>query len=651
LLLSGRNLILPIGTGISGAAEAAIRAVPTQLTLDATDTGIAGTSLTIPQLHGSIAVSAAGASITSLNAALPASSTLWLSGTLDPAGRLQAKTVFASRQLGGLFSAYGADPALPATWQEASLAADIAGTADDLAFSNLEGIIGPSRIAGTVLLRQREVLGSLHFDQLDLTPFAALLRNPPGGLPGQAPRADFELSADRASLGTIPLTHLLIDAALGNQLLIRRLTASLSGGIAAGSFTLSPTPGQAKPPTGFIGSAKAILALPSAQPLAALAPAFAQPPAAITKAPLAISFLAAGPADALATSAMATLGPISITAAPRIDLLNQTAEGAFTLRHPSAIAAFKAFGLPAGLAWPGAGSIALRANLLLSPTQIGFSDFDLSMGDLTGNGRLIYTAGRQLNGEIDADTLALPPIPASFTPNWPELFQVQGNIALFANRVLWGGNQILGPVTANLTSNANRLDLAIGQASLAGGVLKGDFSATGNTALAVTAKFAVSGSDASQLHLPFKFPLTLPTGTIDAAGALTAGGYAPAAWLATLSGSASLAAHDGTINGFDLAAAAAALTAKKRRLALLRNACIAGATSFTQLGLTGAFNSGIYSLATATLQSPSGSAAAAGSIDLPDTGLNLKLTLLPQRLAVTIAGNWTSPRKAVKISK
>jgi len=470
-----------------------------------------------------------------------------------------------------------------------------------------------------------------------------------------------------ASIDKIPLQHLLIDARLGEQLVVRRLTASLWGGIAAASFTLSPNPASGTanaPQTGLISSARAVLALPSAEPVAALLHGQFALPATLTRAPLALSFLAAGPANALATSASLTLGAISITAAPSIDLLHQTAAGAFTLRHPDAIAAFKAFGFNAGLAWPGAGSIALRADMIISPAQIGFSDFVLSMGDLTANGRLIYGAGHQLNGEIDADTLALPPITPAYTPPWADLAAIQGKIAISANRVLWGGNQILGSTAAEIAARQDKLDLAIAQASLANGVLKGEISATLNNALppakpalpAIAAKFTIIGADGALLGLPFDFPITLPTGNIDAAGDLTASGYAAQAWLATLSGSASLAAQSGTLSGFDLPGATVALTAKNHRLTLLRAACLTGTTPFTNISVTGQFNSGIYSLAAATLQSPAGSATAAGSIDLPDTGLALSTTLLPNvpappQLGLTIAGSWTTPHRTTTLKQ
>ncbi len=661
VLLSGQNLVLPLQSKML-AAGPAFAALPTHLALDASNTHLAanGHFITIPHLHTTIEFSAAGANVTSLNANLPGDTSLWLRGRLDPAGILLAKAIFSSSGLADFAAAYGLPLALPPGWRQVNLAANVSGVASRMTFDGIAGNIGPARVTGVAVLNQQRYLaGALHFNQLDLTPFAAMLRHPPSDFGTAGPDLDFEISADRASIDKIPLAHLLIDASLGNRLVVRRLTASLWDGIAAASFTLASSP-QAS----LTGSARAILALPSAQKEAALLPAQFQPPPALTNAPLALSFVATGPANALATSASLKLGPVSITAAPNIDFMHQTAQGAFSLRHPDAIAVFKAFGVDAGLAWPGAGSIALRANMKLSPAEMGFSDFVLSMGDLTANGALTYGADHQLNGQIDADTLALPPIAADFTLPWADLANLQGKVAISANRVLWDGSPILGSAIANLGFGQNRLDISLTQASLANGVLRGDFSATGASVApgskaappAIAAKLSLSGADASLLSPPISFAITLPSGRLDATADLTASGYAPAVWLATLAGDASLEAHAGTLGGFDLAAIVSALAAKNRRFTRLRNACLSGGTPFDDLTVTGTFSSGIYSIATAGLQSASGSATASGSIDLPDTGLTLNTTLLPHvqappNLHVTIIGNWAAPRKVIQMKQ
>ncbi len=668
LLLTGNNLTLPAAMLQNAASRSQL---PTHLTLDAANVTLAAPAgWVFAHLQTSIDFNTEGATINAFTATLPETQ-LSLTGKLDRTGNLAVASTLDSTNLNTLIG--GATPPLPAAWSQANLKFALKGTQNNLTIDNLAGSFGPARVSASAVLADHKNLSfQLHFDQLDLTPFIALMRQPPTRFQTSGWSSDFEITADHATIDKIPLAHLLADASLGHQLVVRRLSAAVYGGIAAASFTLAGAPaagGQAA--TAQITSARAILALPSASQVAGLLPAWLRPPPALARAPLAFSFLAAGPADALATSASLTLGQISVTAAPVIDLTNQSASGAFTLRHPNAIAAFKALGLNAGLAWPGAGSISLRASLLLSPTQMGFSDFVLSMGALTANGALIYgSSDHQLNGQIDADTLALPPIAANFTPPWTYLAGMQGKIGIMANRVLFAGNQILGPAGAVITLGPGKFDLALAQAALAGGNLTGNFSAAvpapalpipGKTPPppappAITAKFTLTGADAAAFNLPMTFPLTLPSGTLSAAIDLTASGYTPSIWLATLTGNASLAAKTGSISSFNLPGLTAALATPIRHASQLRAACLAGLTPFSGLSLTSRINSGIVTLTGASLQSPGGAATATGNIDLPDNGLTLNLTLLPAvpsppQLTLALDGSWRAPRKITAIQQ
>jgi uncharacterized protein involved in outer membrane biogenesis len=639
LELTGNKLNLAASTLLNSIAGN-YGALPTHMTLNATATVISG--VTVPQLQTTADFNRSGITLQAFNASLPGGSTLSLIGTLDPTGAVTGKALFQAPGLGRFLAALGSTASIPPNWQQASLSARLSGTPTHLNLDHLTGSLGPSGITGTaVIANQRIISGHLHFDQLDLTPIIEALRN---GAATTAFTTDLEVTADRATLYKIPLSHLLLDAELGNQINVRRLSATVYGGLADSSFTITQD--------GQITSARAILAIPSAAPIAALLPASLQPPATFSKAPLAISILAAGPANALATSATMTLGDISITAAPTLNLTQQTATGPFTLRHPDGIAAMKAFRLTSGLAWPGAGSISLRANLALSPTQISLTDFVLSMGDLTANGKLALTSDHQINGEIAADTLALPPIPSDITLPWKQLANAQGKISITANQVWLAGTPILGPSTASIVLNPNKFALTLNHAALGTGTLAGNLTATTapTTPPALAANLQLSSLDASTLCLPLHFPFTLSTGTLNASATLTASGYTPPTWLSTLAGTAALTAQSGTITGFNLPGLAAALTAPGKRATKLRAATLTGTTPFDSLTLNGNFQTGIYQLTNATLQSPTGTATATGNIDLPDTGVTLALTLTPSvpappKTLVTIAGNWTTPRK------
>jgi hypothetical protein len=404
--------------------------------------------------------------------------------------------------------------------------------------------------------------------------------------------------------------------------------------------------------SGQIAAARVQFAIPSATPLAALLPAAWKPPlAGLAAQPLALSVLAAGPPDALATGITLSLGDVGLTASPVLDLTGRTAAGALTLRHPSAIALFKLLGQPSGITWPGAGSVSLRADMLLSASQFGLPDFVLSMGDLTANGSLLATQAGAVSGELDADTLALPPIPADFSVLWSALGAVLGKISVSANRVWLAGDQILGPAAGSIALTPSQASFTLTRAAFAGGNLSGrlDAAISPAAAPALTAKFTLTGTNASNLDLPAAFPLTLPTGTIGGSASLTATGYTPSAWAATLSGAAQITAQNGSLSGFSLAGLGAALQSA-RRAAALRNACLAGTTNFSGLSVAGAFDHGLFNLRTASLESPAGTAAAAGTIDLPDQVLALKLELTPAvpnppALGLTLLGNWASPKQ------
>jgi uncharacterized protein involved in outer membrane biogenesis len=210
----------------------------------------------------------------------------------------------------------------------------------------------------------------------------------------------------------------------------------------------------------------------------------------------------------------------------------------------------------------------------------------------------------------------------------------------------------------------------VSHAQLANGNLTGAFSATlpapaapvapvpGKPAPAllptITAKATLTGGDATALDLPYAFPITLPSGRINAAIDLAASGYAPPVWLATLTGNASLAATGGSLNGFNLPEIITALHASRGRASQLRAASLTGVTPFDHLSLTSVLNSGIATLTGASLQSQSGTATATGNIDLPDRGVTLTLTLqpavpAPPKLTLTLDGSWQAPRKIAAI--
>jgi uncharacterized protein involved in outer membrane biogenesis len=639
LLLAASNLTLPSSLPEFGVS--AMKTFSVHLALDANDPILAG--VLIPHAFAEADISAAGFNIASFNATLPGNGAFKLSGTVDPSGNLQGNISLNTEDLGGVFQAFGASSALPSAWRQADLNGTLSGDTAHLSLANISGTLGEDNLTGTAVLDRSgatpEMSGALHFDQLDLTPLAAAFRSFHGAGFG----ADFELTAGRASIYNIPMTRLLVDAAFGPQLVVRRFSASIFGGLAAGGLTVAPD--------GQIAAAHALLSLPSAAPAAAMLPAGWRPPDALVHAPLSAYLKGAGPAGQLATTIALTLGDINAAAAPVLDLTHLTAAGPLLIRHPSAIGLFKLLGLNAGLAYPGAGSVSLRADITASPSQAALPDFVLSMGDLNATGRIAITADGTINSDIAADTLALPPWPADLTTLWAGLSAAKGKISLSANRVLENGNQIFGPSAGSLAMQQNGFAFTLGKAAFGGGTLSGGLTAalSATAPPALNGTFSAAGIDASAINLPVAFPLAVSSGTMNAQGTLTATGFTPQAWLATLSGSASLTATSGVITGFDLAALGGALTQSPREIAL-RNACTTGSTGFATLALGGNFANGIFTIANAALQGPDGAVTATGSIDLPDEATGLHLDFVPNvtappKLGLAMIGNWASVKK------
>ncbi|OYV36198.1 MAG: hypothetical protein B7Z80_16260 [Rhodospirillales bacterium 20-64-7] len=592
-------------------------------------------------------IAQSGISVSALSATLPGNGVLGFAGSMDPSGILHGKTTLTADNFVDALNAFGIQAPLPSGWQT-NLSANVSGPLDQLDVADVTGILGPATLSGAARLRSTPghlaINGAWHLSTLDVTPLVAALSQ---FKPADNISADIELTADHASFDKILMTHFLIDARFSNQLVVRRLTASLYNGMAAASFTVA-TGGQ-------ISSARALLTMPSAQPLAALLPAALSPPVAVSNTPLAALIEASGPADALATSGTLTLGPFSITASPVLDLIHWAVKGPLTLRHPSAIAAFKAFGLPANLIWPGAGSISLRANMAVSQTHMGLTDFVLSMGDLTAAGKFSMTPDYKIAAQIDADTLALPPLPTDLSALWAGVAVAGGKIDISANRVLYAGNQIFGPSAGSITMQPNDDVFTISHASVGSGNISGRISATTAPATppSLSASMTLKALDLTGVHLPVAFPLTLPSGIADGQINLTASGFSPATWVATLNGTATSQIKAGGITGFNLGGLGYVLRLPNRATSL-HNACTTGATAFDDLSVNATVDHGILKIGSANLQGGSGSAAATGTIDLPDQALALNLHLFanvvsPPDIGLAIVGPWGSAHKVADI--
>jgi uncharacterized protein involved in outer membrane biogenesis len=626
--LTGQNLNLD---ALSPAAWAT--PVPVTLSLDAS--AITSGGQVYPALSLQLTAGPDGTTLNSATLTLPGGGTLTGSGHIAGNGTISGNASLAVPDTAAFLPGYGL-PALP-IWPSAHLSARLAGTAQSLTLQDLSGTLGADHVAGTLVLAGSHASGALAFDHLALAPLSTWLsQRPMDGF-----TADAEITAATASAGPVQMSHFALDGALDGTLNIRRVSAQLYGGLAAGSFTLDSS--------GQVTSAHGFLDIPSAAPLAALLPAAWTPPKAVLAPRLTLSLAARGPATALATSAVLTLGQFTVTAAPVLDLTHMTAAGPLSLRHPNAITVLQLFGLPAGLPFPGAGSASLRASFTASPTGFGLPDFALSFGNLTATGGVTAQNGK-LSGDIAADTLALPRV--SGTLQLPALPALTGTVTLTANRVLYAGAPLLGATAASLSLSPGGAALTLSHAALAGGQISGQMSAA--LAMGVPPKFSaqlqVQNLDVTALPLPVAFPYPLTAGQVSGTASLTASGFTPSIWLATLAGTAQMSVSNGALHGFSLSSVVQAL-GQPSPLAKLRLALTSGGTAFSSLSLNGTFAQGNCALTSGQLNTPAGTVSLqpGSSVDLYDQTLGLRLAISPAvtpPLTITqfTVGSWAKPK-------
>lgn len=626
--LLGQSLDLDQLTSLPGWAAA----LPADIKLSASTVTLLGQSF--PALTLNFSTGPVGTIIHSLNLSLPGGGTLDGKGALAGGGQLSGQLTLTVPDSTALLAAYSLPPL--SNWPAAHLSATLAGTAAHPVLQSLTGTLGADHVTGTLVLSPRHLDGQLGFDHLALSPLTAWAgKSPPGAF-----SADLEITAAKADAGTVRLSNFALDAALDGTLNVRHASASLYGGLAAGSFALDSS--------GRLTAAQGFLDLPSATPLADLIPPAYAPPAALLTPRLSLLFAARGPADALAASAVARLGEFTFTTSPVIDLVHGTASGALTAQHPEAILVARIFGADQALVFPGAGSASLRARFTASASRYGLDDFVMNFGALNASGRVMMQNGI-VSGQIDAGTIAIPPIPKDV--QFPTTLPLQGKLALTAQAIVYDGQPLLGPSAASLSWSANGAELDVARAGFGEGNFSGSLGMALNPAKApaFTAKFLAQGIDASALALPITFPYRITTGTLDGNATLTATGYGLKSVMATLGGTATLNAANGRLSGFNLAAFANTLGTPEAAHGLYQ-ALVSGATSFTSLKLAATLANGNSTLTSASLSGPAGTVSGSGGIDIYDNAQALKLVFTPAQVdppvsaTMLVLGTWTKPK-------
>ncbi len=606
-----------------------------------------------------------GQMVKNLFLGLPSGGILTGNLALGPDARLSGQVSLSTPNLPALISYFGLP--LETAWADAHLHVNLAGSRTAPELKSISGTLGQDHITGQINLSPNHAAFNLAFNRLSLAPLAAWF--------GQKPLdknfvAEGEITAEHADAGPLELSNLFVDAAFDGALNIRRASATLYDGIAGGNVTLG---------NNFnVTSAHAFLDLPSATPLAALVPAAFKLPPGLLHAHLNLLMAAAGPPNALTTSAVAKLGDFTLTAAPVIDLTKPTLSGAVSLRHPNAIAAFKLLGFTEGcasmvpvpgypfqlvsptciasvndpaLAFPGPGALSLSARFIASPTNYGLSDFVLSAGLLNASGQLLESKGHII-GQIDSGTFILPPIPSRL--QIPSKLPFSGNITWKVGNFFYAGARILGPSAATLIMAPNNADLTILNASLGNGNASGSvyLHLPTNTPPTLNVKIIAQGIDVNKLNLNNNFPFTVTAGQANASVNLTAQGYSAKAMAATLSGKASMNFKNGNLSGISLPGIAAAID-KPNQLALVK-AFKSGNTPFTTLNIAAAINQSNCSFTRAILLAPSGKISATGDIDLFDSTLALKLDAFPAlnpplTLTTRLLGTWKNPSRRLDL--
>jgi AsmA protein len=319
---------------------------------------------------------------------------------------------------------------------------------------------------------------------------------------------------------------------------------------------------------------------------------------------------------------------------------------------------------------PGPGPIAadtltLSSRAAISGQSLALSDIALMIGGQTLEGglSLALDGGRPiLSGNLAADRLALAPIigapkplrdplggwsdaPFSFAP--PEAFDL--DLRLSAAELDCFGYAMAG-VGASLIARQGRLTVSLPEASAYQGRLKGEASfARDGDALALDLAAELSGVDLGAMFADFGWPGD--TGHGDAKLKVDVKGRSPAAAIASLSGSASIAETDGAILGVNLEEALR--RSQRRPLDLTRDMRLGG-TAFTSLDAEVAFDQGVARIARGDLQGVGLAAALSGDASLPQQSLRARVSAVQTdaqgapsadaaRLTIDISGPWSAP--------
>lgn len=537
-------------------------------------------------------------------------------------------------------AAPGVLPPLPVgVLGEATIGGRVVIGANAIAFTNLVGTIDHSNVTGSLslgLAGQPAISAGLQLDRLDLDPWLPVklrqipphrffdLAEVPALFSGMS--VELRLTARAAVLGRTGLTDLSLDAAAEpGQIIVRRLDATVDGVHAIASGTIGKN--------GNITEGRLALTATGPAPLVRHLPVPFKAAIGHWKAGFSLNATATGPPQGLKLAIEANLGDLRLTANPVVNLDQGTWHGPLSIRHPGAAELITASGLPNPVTWLGQGSLALIAEAAGSPRSWSLQQSRLIAGALHADGLLKNLQGTPITGDVHATILPIP-IPGSAAVNLLTDLASAGKatIVLTADKVMAGQRVVLEDAAGSLQITGSGATLEVNGKMPGGGALAAALTiATGTGPPRFHLGAAFSGVQLKG-GLTKGFP-DIDSGTMRGTAALSAQGYAPAALLATLSGTVKLTLHDGILSGLDVPGVRSALSGgetAEQVAAGLGKALAHGRSRFSHLELVLSGNAGRFTLQRARMTGDGGIVEADGTIDLPAESEALRLTIHPE---------------------
>jgi uncharacterized protein involved in outer membrane biogenesis len=231
---------------------------------------------------------------------------------------------------------------------------------------------------------------------------------------------------------------------------------------------------------------------------------------------------------------------------------------------------------------------------------------------------------------------------------------LDGSLTFDATALTWDAVRLAQPIfVVTLVDGTATLDRF--SARLWGGDLAATAAVNSTGALSFEAKLSKGQLKEAALGVA---DLNLAEGVFDAELDLTATGNSPAELIGRLSGTGKFEAHDGTLRGFDLAAADERLKdpSPASLITLAQSAMKGGETKFSSLAGTIKASGGIFSTDDLTLQAEGGTVTASGAANLPARALDARAQLrfadAPDAppLTMHLSGSLDDPRRVIDIN-